>query len=209
MDLSRKTVIVSLVWLALALASFVVQGRFLAHYAIPLVIPLGVLGGLGVDVLSDRVRAGRSALIAPILLTVAISSVAAVVAGAMEFEPIQRDRARARAVAEVIDPASEVDARIWAWGNEPCSTPMRTASGHALATSTRWSRPATPRRRSWTRRSRKLEAAQPQFIVDVGSPLPGAPGFQPLLIAREVASDGRDLDRWTRSGTSSARTTTS
>ena len=30
--------------------------------------------------------------------------------------------------------------------------------------------------------------------MDVGSPLPGAPGFQPLLIAREVASDGRDLD---------------
>ena len=46
-DVSRKTVIVSLVWLALALASFVVQGRFLAHYAIPLAIPLGVAGRAG------------------------------------------------------------------------------------------------------------------------------------------------------------------
>ena len=194
-DVSRKTVIVSLVWLALALASFVVQGRFLAHYAIPLAIPLGVLGGLGVDVLSERVRAGRSALIAPILLTVAISSVAAVVAGAMEFEPIQRDRARARAVAEVIGPASEADARIWAWGNEPVLyaeadrlSVTRFCYLYALVTPGY----ATPALVEET--LQELEAARPQFIVDVGSPLPGAPGFQPLLIAREVASDGRDLD---------------
>ena len=54
-DVSRQAVVACLVWLALALLSFLVQGRFLAHYAIPLAIPLGVLGGLGVDVLLERV----------------------------------------------------------------------------------------------------------------------------------------------------------
>ncbi len=95
---TRQATLACLVWMALALVSFVVQGRFLAHYAIPLAIPLGVLSGMGIDAWSERVRAGRSALIAPILLTLAISSVAAVAAGAMEFGPIQRDRARAQAV---------------------------------------------------------------------------------------------------------------
>ena len=39
-----------------------------------------------------------------------------------------------------------------------------------------------------------LEADPPAFIVDAGSPAPGQPGFQPLLIARPLMSDGRDLD---------------
>jgi len=192
---SRQSVIACLVWLALALASFVVQGRFLAHYAIPLAIPLGVLGGLGVDVLLERVRAGRSALIAPVLLTVAISSVAAVAAGAMEFGPIQRDRERARAVAQVIRPVAHGDARIWAWGNEPVLyfeadrlSVTRFCYLYALVTPG-YTSPALV-----DETLRELQAARPRFIVDVGSPTPGEPGFQPLLITRAVASDGRDLD---------------
>ncbi|HKO32188.1 MAG TPA: hypothetical protein VJY85_00425, partial [Candidatus Limnocylindria bacterium] len=116
---TRQATLACLVWMVLALGSFAVQGRFLAHYAIPLAIPLGLLSGMGMDAMAERVRAGRSALIAPILLTLAISGVAAVTAGAMEFRPIHRDRERARAVAEVIRPASTGDARVWAWGNEP------------------------------------------------------------------------------------------
>ena len=93
---TRQATLACLVWMALALLSFVVQGRFLAHYAIPLAIPLGVLSGMGIDAWSERLRARRSALFAPILVTLAISSVAAVAAGAMEFELIQRDRERPR-----------------------------------------------------------------------------------------------------------------
>ncbi len=177
-DVTRQAVVACLVWMALALLSFFVQGRFLAHYAIPLAIPLGVLGGLGVDVLLERVRAGRSALIAPVLLTVAISSVAAVAAGAMEFEPIQRDRERARAVAEVIGPASAVDARIWAWGNEPQLyfeadrlSVTRFCYLYALVTPGY----ATPQLVDET--LQQLLAARPQFIVDVGSPAAGRAGI--------------------------------
>jgi hypothetical protein len=41
---------------------------------------------------------------------------------------------------------------------------------------------------------RDLGSDPPALIVDAGSSAPGAPGFQPLLIRRPVASDGRDLD---------------
>ena len=51
---TRQATLACLIWMAVALLSFVVQGRFLAHYAIPLAIPLGVLSGMGMD-------AGRSA----------------------------------------------------------------------------------------------------------------------------------------------------
>jgi len=190
---TRQATVACLVWIGLALASFVVQGRFLAHYAIPLGVPLGVLAGMGVDVLTERVQAGRSALVAPILLTVAISSVAAVLAGSMEYEPIQRDRERARAVAEVIGPAA--GAGTWAWGNEPV---VYAEADRLSVTRFCYLYPlvtpgyATPELVDET--LRELEAAPPHFIVDVGSPAPGLPGFQPLLIPRPVVSDGRDLD---------------
>ena len=192
---TRQATVACLVWLGLALVSFVVQGRFLAHYAIPLGIPLGVLGGMGVDVLAERVQAGRSVLIAPILLTVAISSVAAVIAGAMESEPIERDRERAHAVAAVIDPASQADARIWAWGNEPVVyaeadrlSTTRFCYLYALVT------PGYATTELMDETLDELEADPPQFIVDVGSPGPGEPGFQSLLLLRPLASDGRDVD---------------
>jgi hypothetical protein len=41
---------------------------------------------------------------------------------------------------------------------------------------------------------RDLGTDPPALIVDAGSSAPGAPGFQPLLIPRPIASDGRDLD---------------
>jgi hypothetical protein len=172
-----------------------VQGRFLAHYAIPLGVPLGVLAGMGVDVLSERVRAGRSALVAPVLLTIAVSSVAAVAAGAMEFEPIQRDRERARAVAEVTGTSNATDFRIWAWGNEPVIygesdrlSVTRFCYLYALVT------PGYGTEELVDETLQALEANPPEFIIDVGSPAPGLPGFQPLLIPRPVVSDGRDLD---------------
>ena len=40
----------------------------------------------------------------------------------------------------------------------------------------------------------ELRADPPQFVVDVGAPARGEPGFQELLIPRPLASDGRDLD---------------
>ena len=176
---TRLATLACLVWIALALVSFVVQGRFLAHYAIPLAIPLGVLSGRGIDAWSERVRAGRSALIAPILLTLAISGAAAVAAGAMEFGPIQRDRERAQAVAEVIGPASTTDARIWAWGNEPVVyfeadrlSATRFCYLYALVTPGY----ATPELVDET--LEQLRADPPQFVVDVGSPALGERGFQ-------------------------------
>ncbi|HEX5578998.1 MAG TPA: hypothetical protein VFY43_04960, partial [Candidatus Limnocylindria bacterium] len=195
LPVTGQAALACLAWMALALLSFVVQGRFLAHYAIPLAIPLGVLGGLGIEAWLEGVRRGRSALMAPILLTLAISSVAAVAAGAMEFAPIQRDRERAVAVAGVVRAGSASDARVWVWGNEPAVyfeadrlSTTRFCYLFPLVTPGY----ATPELVDETLRD--LRADPPQFVVDVGSPGPGQPGFQELLIPRPLASDGRDLD---------------
>ena len=45
----RLIAILSVGWIALSVALFVYQGRFFAHYAIPLAIPLAVLAGFGVE----------------------------------------------------------------------------------------------------------------------------------------------------------------
>jgi hypothetical protein len=193
--IARQATIACLVWLGLGLASFVVQGRFLAHYAIPLAVPLGVLSGTGMDVLAARVRAGRSVLIAPILLTVAISSVAAVVAGSMEFEPILRDRQRAQAVADALESSSTPSARIWAWGNEPvlyAETSLLSVTRFCYLYALVTPGYATPELVDET--LEELEADPPRYVVDVGSPASGEPGFQPLLTDRPVVSDGRDVD---------------
>jgi 4-amino-4-deoxy-L-arabinose transferase-like glycosyltransferase len=191
----RQTTVICLFWIGLALVSFFVQGRFLAHYAIPLAVPLGVLSGMGVDAFTQRILTGRRALLAPIFLTLAISGIAAVLAGAMEFEPIQRDRQRAQAVAAVIRPASGEEARTWVWGNEPV---VYFEADRLSATRFCYMYPlvtpgyATPELVDQT--LQELQASPPQFVVDAGSPTPGQPGFQALLIARPLASDGRDVD---------------
>ena len=74
----RGVVIASLLWIGGSLVLFVGQGRFYAHYAIPLAVPLGVLAGLGLDrVRGSLQRAGRpgarAVIVLPLVVTLAIS----------------------------------------------------------------------------------------------------------------------------------------
>src|SRR5437867_3325061 len=45
----RNLAAAALAWIVLAVILFTVQGRFLAHYVIPLGVPLGILAGLGLE----------------------------------------------------------------------------------------------------------------------------------------------------------------
>lgn len=197
----RTVVIVAcLIWVGVALVSFFVQGRFLAHYAIPLAIPLGMLAGIGVDRLdttltrtADTTR--RVMLVAPFGLAILISLYAAIAAGGMEWEPIARDHQRSLAVAAAIADASDNDDRIWVWGNEP---QVYLDAGRQAATPYGYLYPlVTPgytTRETVERSIAALRELRPRLIIDAGSPAPGQPGMAYLLIPRAIASDGRDLD---------------
>ena len=92
--------------------SFIVQARFLAHYAIPLVLPLGVLAAMGLERITTT--AGNSRLLIPVALCALLSVAAAVGGGFMEFAPIARDHNRIRLVASppVLAQAEGLVARI-------------------------------------------------------------------------------------------------
>src|SRR4029079_26322 len=46
-DARRSVAIASVLWIGASMVLFVVHGRFYAHYALTLAVPLGVLAGLG------------------------------------------------------------------------------------------------------------------------------------------------------------------
>jgi hypothetical protein len=192
---ARDLSVACLAWIALTLASFVVQGRLFGHYVIPLAIPLGVLAAFGAERLRALPTGQRSRLLLPILATCLVSAMAAGVAGAMELEPISVDHERSLLAATTIDMSSDADDPILVWGNEPelyldsdraSTTPYLYL--YALVTPGY----ATPQLIRQTLDA--LEGRPPKLIVDAGSSAPGQPGFQALLIPRPLASDGRDLD---------------
>ena len=195
----RWLVIACGAWLAFSLVLFVSQGRFFAHYAIPLAIPLGILGGLGLDRLLarglPRRPAARLMRLAPLAIAALISAAASTVAGGMEWTSVARQHDRVDAVAAAVRELTDPDDRIWAWGTAP---QLYLAADRATATRYAYLYPlvtpgyTTPAMVEATRVH--LEADPPALIVDAGSSAPGAPGFLPLLIPRPIASDGRDLD---------------
>lgn len=188
----RSTAAVCGIWILASVCWFAFQARFFAHYAAPLVIPLGLLVGIGIDrILQIRPRP----VIATIVLTAAVSLVAAVIAGGMEWKAVANDNQRATAVAERIKSLSGANDSIWVWGNKP---QLYLFSERRHATDFDYLYPlVTPGYGSSALVDRTLAdlmADPPVVIVDAGSPTPGAPGFQPLLVSRPVATDGRDLD---------------
>ena len=193
--MQRTVTVACLAWLALAIASFVVQGRFLAHYAIPLAIPLATLTALGVDRLQVLWRTQRLAILLPMAATILISLASSVIAGAMEWRMIAGDHDHSQAAAAVVRDASGPDDSIWVWGNEP---ELYLEADRASATKYSYLYPlvtpgyATPQLIDEV--LSQLAADPPRLIVDAGSEAPGQPGFQALLVPRPLASDGRDLD---------------
>jgi hypothetical protein len=113
----------------------------------------------------------------------------------MEADAVYTVNARARAVAEVLAGTTDPGDRLWVWGNAP---QLYLAAERQQATVYAYLFPlvtpgyATPAMVDAALAD--LAGDPPRVIVDAGSSVPGAPGFQQLLIPRPLASDGRDLD---------------
>jgi hypothetical protein len=194
----RAVGIASMLWIGLSLPLFVVQGRFYAHYAIPLAVPLGILAGLGLQRMAESWRRsrglGRRAMIAlPLAATLLVSLFAGIVSGAMQLTPIQDESGRMDAVAGRL--CQLPSGTLLVWGNAPR---LYDLAGRVPATRYSYLYPLTTPGYTTDAMiedvARELEADPPEVIVDAGSSAPGQPGFLPLLIDRPIATDGRDLD---------------
>lgn len=186
-------------WIVLALGLFVFQGRFIAHYAIPLAIPLGVLAGAGLGQMgaswASATSALRGALAIPLVLALLVSLTAGFFGGQYELAAnLERSR-QVDAAARYVQERSAPDDEILVWGNRP---ELYLAAERAPAMPYRFMYPlttggyVTP---DLVERVRSdLSNGPPLLVVDAGSVEPGAPGFLPLLIDRPVAYEGREVD---------------
>jgi hypothetical protein len=187
-------------WVVLAIISFGYQGRFYAHYAIPLAVPLGLLAGVGFERLRAMRRLRRSEmaripLYAPFLLAFGISVVAGTAGARMELLPIHFRHVRSEATAATIREITQQSDTIFVWGN---STQLYLDAERRSPVEYSYLYPLTTPGYSLPSRIdrlvRDLEANPPRVIVDAGSPSPGAGGFLPLLVDRPVGTDGRTVD---------------
>jgi hypothetical protein len=176
----------------------VLQGRFYAHYAIPMAPPLGILAGLGLErvgrVLGRTSSPWHSALILlPMVVATTISLIAGTYATAIEITPIAHNSHRMQAVSERLRdlPAGT----LLVWGNKPR---LYAVAGRAPATRYSYLYPLTTAGYSTAEMvddvARGMAADPPAVVVDAGSRAPRRPGFLPLLIDRPITTDGRDLD---------------
>jgi hypothetical protein len=194
----RALVIASLAWIGASLVLFVAQGRFYAHYVIPLAVPIGILAGVGLDRLGAALSAvepcARKAVgVLPLTLALVVSVLAGIVSAAMEIAPVADAHARIAAVAQQL---RDVPAgTMLVWGNQPG---LYDVADRAPAIRYSYLYPLTTRRYSTPALidavARALADHPPAVVVDAGSNAPGQPGFLPLLIDRPIATDGRDLD---------------
>lgn len=195
---SRGTVIAMLTWVAITLVFLVLQGRFYAHYAIALAVPLAILAGLGLErVRASLARTARSArravIVLPLVATFLVSAMAGVVSAALQVALVADGNARTGAVSERL---RELPAgTMLVWGNEPW---LYGAADRAPATRYSYLYPLTTPRYSTVSQIhavlQALEDRPPVIVIDAGSTAPGQPGFLPLLVDRPIATDGRDLD---------------
>jgi hypothetical protein len=194
----RATLVASLLWIAATLIFVVAQGRFYAHYAIAMAVPIGLLAGFGLE----RVGAslGRShrpvskgVVVLPLLVTLMISIVAGVVSAALQLALVADGSGRMEAVSQRLGDLPS--GTLLVWGNEPR---LYALAGRTPATRYSYLYPLTTPRYSTAAQIdgvlRTLEDRPPAVVVDVGSTAPGQPGYLPLLIDRPIASEGRDLD---------------
>jgi hypothetical protein len=196
--MQRAVAIAAVAWVGLSLVLFVVQGRFYAHYAIPLAVPLGILGGVGLQRMAEswrraRTLGRRAMILMPMAATLAVSLFAGIVSGAMQLTPIQDEGGRMDAVAARLRDLPS--GTMLVWGNAPR---LYDLAGRIPATRYSYLYPLTTPGYTTDRMidevARAIVAKPPKIVVDAGSSAPGQPGFLPLLIDRPIATDGRDLD---------------
>jgi hypothetical protein len=187
----------SMAWIALAMLTIGFQGRLYGHYAISLVVPLGLLAGIGLRGLAVSLPRGarRLLLAAPIATTVALSLVVGGVGASMEQRQIRDSNERIHVSALEVEAMTVPGDTILVWGNEPR---LYEAAGRAPAVRYVYLYPiltdgyVTPELIADLVQA--LTVSPPAVVIDAGSPIPGEPGFPPLLIDRPVATDGRDTD---------------
>jgi hypothetical protein len=186
----------SAVWVATGVALILFQGRFYAHYASPLVIPLALVGGLGLDAAWRTAKRRRFLLIgAPLLIAAGFALVIGAVGARQEQRPILDSNRRAEAVAERLVEQAGPDASIFVWGNDAriyeiarLRPALRYVYLYPLLT------PGYVTEGLVARLVAELEQSPPLVIVDSGSSAPGQPGLPMLLEPRPLATDGRDFD---------------
>jgi hypothetical protein len=175
-----------------------VQGRFYAHYVVPVMVPMALLAGIGWADL-DRLRRRRPG-ITPMLATVAVALVlvaasAGIAGGLQELRTWGAANDRVRSIAGVIRGTTTPDETIVVWGNQPY---LYRVSERAPALRYPYLFPlttpgyTTPALIEGMRAD--LEREPPAVVVDAGSPGVGQPGDVPLLIDRPIATEGRELD---------------
>jgi hypothetical protein len=194
---SPRVALASSAWIAVGILVIVLQGRFYAHYATPLVIPMAILAGLGLHAMWSSLprRIALPTLGIPLVLSLGLSLAVGAAGARDEQEPIRASNQRAATVAAVVRSLTTPADLIFVWGND--------ARLYELADRVPASRYAyfypllTPGFVDAERIGSvlsELEGAPPAVIIDSGSLEPGAPGLPPLLIGRPVATDGRDAD---------------
>lgn len=178
--------------------SIAVQGRLYGHYALSVVIPLGLLAGIGIDGAWRRLSTGRGGRIiigGAIVAAATLSMVVGAIGAAMEQSWIGDSNQRVESVAPVVRGMTAPVDDILVWGNEPLlyerserAPAIRYVYLYPLITKD-YVTPALVERII-----RELIERPPAVVIDAGSPGPGRPGLPPLLIERPVATDGRDFD---------------
>jgi len=185
----RRLALACGLWLVGGVALIAFQGRFYAHYATPLVMPMALLTGFGLHAMKNR----PSMVLAPLALAAGLSLAAGAAGAADEQRMIVASRDRVGAVAGEI--GARGDDSLLLWGNDARLyevAQLRPAMRYSYLYPLLTPGYATPELIDDVLAS--LAADPPRFVVDSGSVGPGAPGLPPLLLDRPVATDGRDLD---------------
>ncbi len=197
-DPARRVALGCLTWLVAGSAWIAFQGRLEGHYVAPVVVPAGILFAMGVRRLTDAVPGRSRAMLffgVPLAALGALSVVVVVGASSVVWNQLATENRSARSVATVIASNSSADEAIFVWGNRPQvffladRAPASRYPYLAPLTTPGYSSPAQIAAvlASW-------QQGPPVFIVDAGSPEPGAPGLPALLIPRPISANGRDYD---------------
>ena len=194
---SSRLAVSAAAWMVVAIVLIGLQGRFYAHYATPLVIPMGILGGLGIDAARRSLppRASSVLIGIPLAFALALSLIVGAVGARDEEEPVAASNRRAESAAARIRSLSESDAAIFVWGND---ARVYELAGRRPATRYVYLYPLLTPGYATDALMEEVRSAflsgGPTVVVDTGSLAEGEPGLPPLLIDRPVATDGRDLD---------------
>lgn len=193
---NRHLILACGAWIVAGVAAVAVQGRLYGHYALPIVVPLAIASGIGLNDMATNLRGrGVTLQLAPAMVAVGLALIVGAAGAQMEQRWIRTSNAKVADMAPRLEQLTEADDSIFIWGNEPR---LYEVSRRA---------PGLPYTYLYPLLTRgyitpelidglvaELDDEPPAVIVDAGSDQPGEPGMPPLLIERPVATDGRDYD---------------